>query len=287
MNLSRPSELMQFLDSLGARPKKRLSQNFLIDGNIVRKIVDTAAICPGDTILEIGSGPGVLTEELLKRDARVVAVEKDEVFAAALKRFPTVEVFTGDIRDFPLDQFFGGLEKKAQVVANLPYHLTTPILGLLAPRHDLFSSLTLMVQKEVGQRMTSLPSSSDYSALTVFLNFYTTPTYAFTVSNRCFYPAPKVQSAVIHLTLKKPPDVSPDAFFHFVHTTFRERRKMVSTTLKKLYPAGHIEKSLEALNLPPKIRPENLTVQQFLMLYRFLSSMEEGSSIDSQVHAQQ
>ncbi len=141
--LSNPSELLAFLRTLGVEPKKGLSQNFLIDGNIVRKIVAEAGVQLGDTLLEIGPGPGALTEALLSKGAAVYAVEKDALFAEALKRYSGVTVFAEDIRTFNLNI----LPPNTKVVSNLPYHLTSPILGLIAPRHDLFSTVTVMVHR--------------------------------------------------------------------------------------------------------------------------------------------
>ncbi len=259
-------ELKAFLSSLGVRPKKGLSQNFLIDHNIMTKLLDCAAINRGEYVLEIGAGPGAITEALVKRGAEVVAVELDAVFSEALKRFP-VTVYGGDILTFPLEN----LERHAKVVANLPYHITAPILGRLLPRRDLFSTFTLVVQEEVARRMTAQPKTSDYSSLTLFLNFYAEVHYAFRVSRSCFYPAPKVDSAVVHLVLREPPPVDPEPFFHFVRTAFQQRRKMLKNTLATLYESGAVGKALEQLEINPKARPEELSLEIFLALFSHLS----------------
>lgn len=266
MTLSSPARLLAFLEEEGLRPKKSLSQNFLIDQNIIDKIVKTAALDPEERVLEIGPGPGALTEALLRSGARVVAVEKDEKFAERLARFPEVEIFAGDICDFSLDRMKG--EKKAKVVANLPYHLTSTICGLLLPRIDLFSSLTLMVQEEVGRRMTAQKGTSDYSSLTIFLQFYSRPTYAFKVSRRCFFPAPKIESAVIHFEMKeKIPDVDPALFFPFVRKGFGQRRKMLRSTLSSFAPKQKIEEALEQIGCRKESRPENLSLEEWLSLF--------------------
>lgn len=259
LSVSKPAELLQFLRTLGALPKKGLSQNFLVDGNIVRKIVATAGIQKGDNVLEIGPGPGALTEELLELGATIFAVEKDHVFAEALKRFETVKVFDADILTFD----FSVLPTPLKVVSNLPYHLTAPILTMLAPRRDLFSSLTVMVQEEVARRMVAQAKTSDYGSLTVFLNFYTNPVYAFKVSRQCFYPRPKVDSAIVKLDLKTPPQVDEEGFFKFVHTTFQQRRKMVKSTL-----GSELGPLLEELGEDPQARPEELSLEIFLKLYQ-------------------
>ena len=141
MPLYRPSELRALLNELGTHPKKSHSQNFLIDGNIIRKIADFAEVKEGDQILEIGPGPGALTEELLRRKARVLAVEKDPVLAKKLADLTgELTVVTGDVLDCSLEELVGNWKKEGaiKVVANLPYHITTPILVLLTPARELF-----------------------------------------------------------------------------------------------------------------------------------------------------
>jgi 16S rRNA (adenine1518-N6/adenine1519-N6)-dimethyltransferase len=270
--LTNLSQLKQFLDTLGIKPKKSLSQNFLVDGNIVQKIIKEAAIEIHQPVLEIGPGPGALTEALISAGANVYAVEKDPLYAQALARFPTVQTFNQDIREFD----FEILPLHSKVVANLPYHLTAPILGLLAPRNDLFSTLTLMVQEEVARRMTANPGSKEFGPLTVFIFFYTTPRYAFKVSRHCFYPQPKVDSAIVHLQLKKPPLEATDAFFAFVRKAFQQRRKMLKSSL-----GAEVGVLLEALNLNPQARPEDLSVDQFVALFMLNLTHQKGdSSID-------
>ncbi len=279
MPIYKPSELRVFLDQLGIAPKKGLSQNFLIDGNIIRKIVAVSEVHPDDTILEVGPGPGSLTQALLDTGARVVAVEKDTVLAQALERLQTpaeqLKVFCHDILTFPLHEEiprFMREERKAKVIANLPYHLTTPILTQLSPLRELFTSLTVMVQEEVARRLTAQPGTSDYSSLTIFLRFYTHPHYAFTVSRNCFYPAPKVNSAVVVLKLREPPLTGKDVetFFELTRTAFEQRRKMLRASLKGLFPPQTIEKALEEIGQNPLARPETLSLEQFLQLHALL-----------------
>lgn len=279
MAVYQPSELRSFLHQLGIFPRKGLSQNFLIDGNIIRKIVTAAAVQSQEIVLEIGPGPGALTQALLEVGTRVIAVEKDQILAQALERLQTpsqqLTVYCDDIITFPVEERLSPLlleEKKAKVVANLPYHLTTPILTQLVPLHGLFSSLTIMVQEEVARRMTAQPGSSEYSSLSVFLRFYTEPHYAFTVSRNCFHPAPKVDSAVVVLKLREPPLAAEEAssFFQLTRTAFEHRRKMLRASLKKLYSPQLIEKGLVAIEQSPLARPEMLSLEQFLQLYHFL-----------------
>lgn len=279
MSIYKPSELRLFLNELGIFPKKGLSQNFLIDGNIIRKIVAGSNVQPDDVILEIGPGPGSLTQALLETGARVIAVEKDPVLAQALHRLQTpsqqLSVFCHDILTFPLEQEMPLLLKggqKAKVIANLPYHLTTPILAQLVPLRELFSSLTVMVQEEVARRFTAQPGSADYSSFTLFLRFYTDPHYAFTVSHNCFYPAPKVDSAIVVLQLHEPPLKGDDvaSFFQLTRTAFEQRRKMLRVSLKHLFPPQKVEEALKAIGQNPLARPETLSLEHFLQLHALL-----------------
>lgn len=274
----RPSELNAFLTELGIAPRKGLSQNFLIDGNIIRKIVTKANVQPGDIVLEIGPGPGALTQGLLDAGAHVFAVDKDEILAKALERLKTPEnnlnIFCEDILAFPFDQILmPHLQKgqRAKVIANLPYHLTTPILVLLTPMRHLFSSLMVMVQEEVARRFVAKAGEADYGSFSVFLDFYTHPSYQFFVSRHCFYPQPNVDSAVVRLDLKEPPKVDDvDAFFKMTRTAFSHRRKMLRGALKELYAPAAVVKALEELGKNPQARPEDLSLDTFLALFHLL-----------------
>ncbi len=281
MPIYKPSELRLFLNERGIFPKKGLSQNFLIDGNIIRKIVAASEVQPEDRVLEIGPGPGSLTQALLENGAHVLAVEKDKILAEALERLQTPDhrlvISCHDILSFPLQEEISrlsGKSVKAKVIANLPYHVTTPILIQLAPLRELFSSLTVMVQEEVARRLTAQPGTSDYSSLTIFLRFYTSPHYAFTVSPHCFYPMPKVSSAIVILKLRDPPlsEEIAKSFFQLTRTAFEHRRKMLRASLKLLYPPSAIEEALRAIGQNPLARPETLSLEEFLQLHSLLHS---------------
>lgn len=253
------SELIPFLKNLETRPKKSLSQNFLIDPNIVRKIIDTADIEPNDAVLEIGPGPGFLTQELLKKGAHVYAVEMDDTLAEQLSRFQNgrLHVFAADFLKFPLET----LPKNIKVVANLPYHITTPILEKLF-EHS-FSSITIMVQKEVADRMAAASGTKTFGSLSLFVQFYATIHSSFTVPPTCFYPQPKVDSTVIRLDAKTPPSIPAIPFFHLVHKAFQQRRKMLTSSLalsKEL-----VRNALIAIGARPDARPETLSFNQWVM----------------------
>lgn len=268
MALYKPSELRAFLDEIEASPKKSLSQNFLIDGNIIRKIVTLAGIKPGDFVLEIGPGPGVLTEELLARGAHVLAVEMDRKFAQALVRLQTndhrLTIIEGDILKQDLSKL---LKPKTKLVANLPYQITTPILTAFLPKTEFFESITVMVQKEVAARFLAKPSTPDYSSITVFVEFYSKPEYGFTVEPTCFYPPPRVKSAVVKFTLHDHPVVSSEKeFFEMTRRAFQQRRKMVRSSLKLIYDLESIDRGLEKIGKGLQVRPENLSLSDFLIL---------------------
>lgn len=253
MTLSCPSQLFLFLNKIEARPNKRLSQNFLIDGNIVRKIVDAAEIQAGDAVLEIGPGPGALTQELLRRGARCFAVEKDALFARELTRLGNLTVYEEDFMTFPLrDRLQGPLK----LVANLPYHLTSPILGKICEASDLFTSATVMVQKEVAARMVGV----EKGPLSLFLSVYSNPSFAIKfISRNCFTPVPNVDSSVVHLEFKKPLLANPQPFLNWARKAFQQRRKMLRSTL-----GIQVEPFATA-------RPEELSLEEWLSLWNRLS----------------
>lgn len=275
MPIYKPSELRMYLEGLGMSPKKGLSQNFLLDGNIIHKIVALSELSKGDIVLEIGPGPGALTEALLEAGATVLAVEKDSVLADGLRRLEgNLKVFNADIMDFDFEKelaphLVNG--KKAKVIANLPYHLTTPIITRFIPKHELLSKIVVMVQNEVAKRFTASPGSKEYGSITVFLNFYSHPKYGFKVSSNCFYPKPGVDSAMVGFDLRVPPTVSSEEdFFEMTRTAFGQRRKMLRSTLKELYSSQKVEEALEKIGCSHESRPEMLSLDQFLKLFDFL-----------------
>jgi len=276
MPIYRPRELVDYLNKLGISPKKRLSQNFLLDGNIIKKLVALADPEAEELIIEIGPGPGAITEELLKTGAKILAVEKDAALASGLKRLQTeknqLEIFCEDILRFPLHETVKQAGKKCKLVANLPYHLTTPIITHFLPRNDLLKQLIVIVQEDVAKRFLATPGTKAYSSITVFIRFYSTPEFGFKVSPNCFFPKPKVNSAVVKFTLRPPPiEISEASFFHLTRSAFSKRRKMLSKTLGSLYPDKPISKFLEEMGKSSKCRPEELSLTEFLKLHKRLT----------------
>lgn len=278
MALYKPSELIAFLESLGIAPKKGLSQNFLIDGNILQNILKAADLQPGDQVLEVGPGPGALTEALLNAGASVVAVEMDRILAEALNRFSSpshhLRIINQDILKAPWETIhasFPDSKKKIKLIANLPYHITTPVLTRFIPLHQEIESIVVMVQDEVGKRMAAAPGTPDFGSLSLYLSFYAHAHYAFKVGRKCFFPAPKVDSAIVKLTLQPPPEgINPEIFFSMTRHAFQHRRKVVRSSLKAEFPGHDIEKILDELHLPALVRPEELSLDQWIQLYHCL-----------------
>lgn len=267
MPVYKPSELHK----LGIRAKKGLSQNFLIDQNILEKICAAANINAGDHILEIGPGPGALTECMLKKGATVYAVEKDKELAQLLNRLDTgkLKVFCDDALTFSIEN----IPKGTKIVANLPYHITTPVITRFIDQFPKISSLTVMVQKEVGERMTAATNTPMYSSFTLFLNAYSTPHYCFTVKPNSFYPPPSVHSCVVHLPLKEFAfPFSAEEFFSMTRKAFGQRRKMIRSSLKELYGQEKIEQALKAIGCSPTARPQELSLADFGALFKQLKA---------------
>jgi 16S rRNA (adenine1518-N6/adenine1519-N6)-dimethyltransferase len=262
------SELIPFLNELGTTPKKGLSQNFLIDSNVGKKIIQTADVQPGDVVLEIGPGPGSITSLLLESGAIVYAIEKDPIFAKALTRLQTKDnrltVYHDDALEFDLTKI-----PYQKVVANLPYHITTPLLEKCFSHP--FTSLTLMVQKEVATRLFAKSGSKDFGSLTLFAQFYATLKSQFTVSPACFYPKPSVDSAVIHL-LSHPVDTDlAPYFFPIMRRAFQQRRKCMSTSLQEFGTSEEIKNCLKSLSLREDARPESLSFEEWVSFVKKFS----------------
>ncbi|MFA5250257.1 MAG: 16S rRNA (adenine(1518)-N(6)/adenine(1519)-N(6))-dimethyltransferase RsmA [Parachlamydiales bacterium] len=282
-----PSQLKNLLKALGKNPRKALSQNFLIDGNILKKIILAADVQPNDWVLEIGSGPGALSYALVRSGAKLVAVEKDPAFAGHLKnsKLPGLAVLTEDFLQTDLEKLpllFTGLcsplksktPDQIKVIANLPYHITTPILLKLFESSPLFTSFTLMVQKEFARRLIARPRTKDYSSLTLLAQTYAEISLSFLVSAASFYPQPKVASAVLFFRLKPPPLKQPDlkSWHAFVQKAFQQRRKKLTSSLAKNFAKEKIASALVALKLNPDSRPEELAFNAFLALFQKLQT---------------
>jgi len=267
VGLYKPSQLFDFLDKAGARPKKALSQNFLIDQNILNKLIAFADLKQGECVLEIGPGPGVITQKLLKAGAFVIAVEKDRTFAKELRRLgpeKDLTVIEGDVLDIDIEALFK--KKPFKVIANLPYSLTTPILVKLLASKSSLISMTTFVQKEYADRLCAQPNTKNYSSLSVFANFYSTPFFGFKVSPSSFIPKPKVVSAVVKLVPHRPLHMDEKRFFEITRKAFGQRRKMLRASLAELWGKERITDALEKIGALGTARPEDLSANNFVRL---------------------
>lgn len=274
MPLYRPSELHAFLGKNKSKAKKSLSQNFLIDGNILRKILVAAEVQKGDFIVEIGPGPGALTESLLNAGAHVLAIEMDKILAGELHRLQTpdkrLEIMEADVLEVDFEKKLNP-HRKVKIISNLPYHIVSPILEKILPLNGLVSSLILMVQKEYAIRMCAETNCPDYSPLTIFVQFYSTVHYCFTVKPQSFFPVPKVDSAIVRLDLKKPDaSVPPSEFFLFIKKAFQKRRKTLSSSLREYGSLPEIQKELKELGCDPQSRPEDLSLVSWISFFKRL-----------------
>ena len=261
------------------RMQKKYGQNFLIDANILHKIVEAAQITREDCVLEIGPGIGTMTQYLAERAKMVIAVEIDKnlmpVLQETLSPYDNVKVIHDDILKVDINRIVQeeNAGKPIKVVANLPYYITTPIIMALFENHIALRSITIMVQKEVADRMQALPGTKDYGALSLAVRYYAEPEIIMKVPASCFMPRPNVDSAVIRLTRYEKPlveAVDENWLFAVIRASFNQRRK---TLINGLSNAGNLgiskEKIAEAIaqmGLSPTVRGETLTLEQFTEL---------------------
>ena len=270
--IASPQVTQHILNRFKLRADKKLGQNFLIDENVVRQIVEVAELSEADMVLEVGPGIGTLTQGLAERKAKVVAVELDTrllpVLATTLDGYDNVRVVHGDILKVNIMDEVGAPEFK--VCANLPYYITTPIIFALLEKRLPMERLVAMVQKEVAERMAAQPGGKEYGALSVAIQYYTEPEIAFIVPPTSFIPAPAVDSAVIVCKRReKPPvEVCDEAlFFRVVKAAFSLRRKMLSNSLKNMGIKGEqVAKWLELAGVDGKRRAETLSLEDFAKL---------------------
>ncbi len=296
MNLCNPAVIREVMARAGIRFRHEYGQNFLIDPTVPQRIAEMCADDPESLILEIGPGVGSLTAELAQRYRKVAAVEIDRglipVLAETLAEYDNVTVTNSDIMNVDLPSFLAeqsregeaGGDTKVSVCANLPYYITTPILMRLLECGVPFSTITVMVQKEVAARLTAKPGKSDYGAITAVIGYYGTVRKLFDIPRSAFLPAPKVDSAVIRIDLyEKPPFQLCDVpfFFGILHGAFEMRRKTLTNAISAKYPSlpkQEIAKALTAMNLDENIRGERLSVAEFATLSNCLYPIWHGTN---------
>lgn len=282
--LSNPQKTIEILQKYQFVFQKRFGQNFLIDPHVLEKIMAAAQIGPEDCVLEIGPGIGTMTQYLAERAARVVAVEIDEglipILQETLKDYGNVTLIRADILKVDikeLAQEYGG-GRPFKVVANLPYYITTPIVMGLLEGDAPVESITVMVQKEVADRMQAGPGSKDYGALSLAVQYYADPYIAANVPPNCFIPRPNVGSAVIRLTRHAVPPVhveDPALLFRIIRASFNQRRKTLVNSLNNSQELActkeEAAQALEYLGLGASVRGEALTLEEFAGIANYLS----------------
>ncbi|MBO4697112.1 MAG: 16S rRNA (adenine(1518)-N(6)/adenine(1519)-N(6))-dimethyltransferase RsmA [Lachnospiraceae bacterium] len=285
--LSDPKETIAVLQRYHFNFQKKFGQNFLIDSHVIGKIIDAAEIGKDDVVLEIGPGIGTLTQYLCEAAGNVVAVEIDKNLIPILtldtcKDYENLRVVNADIMKTDIRALlseYGG--RPVKVVANLPYYITTPILMRLLEERLPVKSITVMVQKEVAERMETGPGTKDYGALSLAVQYYAEPYLAANVPANCFMPRPNVGSAVIRLTLhEKPPVTVQDEklLFSLIRASFNQRRKTLVNGIGNAegltYTKEQITEALTALRMSPTVRGEALTLAEFAKLADELGGKE-------------
>ena len=283
--LGNPKNTIEVLQKYHFNFQKKFGQNFLINTSILEEIIDAAEITKEDFVLEIGPGIGTMTQYLCEAAREVVAVEIDTnlipILGDTLSAFDNVEVMNADILKVDIaklaDERNGG--KPIKVVANQPYYITTPIIMGLFESHVPIDSITIMVQKEVADRMQEGPGSKEYGALSLAVQYYAKPEIVVNVPPSCFMPQPKVGSAVIRLTRHENPPVDVDnekLMFQVIRASFNQRRKTLANGLNNFgsFSLGkeEIQKSIEELGVPVNIRGEALSLEQFAKLSNIINA---------------
>lgn len=278
-----PKKTFEILKKYDFTFKKSLGQNFLIDANILNRIVDGAGVNRNVGVIEIGPGIGSLTEALAKKAKKVISFEIDgrllPILSETLADYPNVEIINNDILKVDVDKIIA--EKmsdceKIIVVANLPYYITTPILTHLIENTEKIDGYVVMMQKEVANRLNAKVGTKDYNSLTILLNYYTDVEYLFTVPKKVFVPAPNVESAVVKIMTKETREFETDGkFFKFVRSCFVQRRKTLLNNLISSYGKDKKQDLQNACldsDIEPGRRSETLSLAEFYNLYNNLTN---------------
>ena len=286
--LGNPQNTIAVLQKYNFSFQKKFGQNFLIDTHVLDKIIASAEITKDDMVLEIGPGIGTMTQYLACAAGKVVAVEIDKtlipILEDTLSEYDNVQIINQDVLKVNLaklaEEENGG--KPIKVVANLPYYITTPIIMGLFENHVPLKSITVMVQKEVADRMQVGPGTKDYGALSLAVQYYAKPYIVANVPPNCFMPRPKIGSAVIRLERYEEPPVQvtdEKLMFRIIRASFNQRRKTLVNGLKNSpeiqFSKEEIEAAIETLGKGASVRGEALTLEEFARLSNILSSAEQ------------
>jgi 16S rRNA (adenine1518-N6/adenine1519-N6)-dimethyltransferase len=264
------------------KPSKKFSQSFLIDTNVIKNIAAAGRILTEDIVVEIGAGIGVLTKNIAQIAKQVIAVEIDphlvETLNDQLAGYSNIEIYFGDILNFDFQSIADKYNTKIKVIGNVPYNISSPVIFHLLSHRFFISGFTLMLQKEVVQRLVSLPSNKNYGVPSVLLQIYAEVEKLFDVPATCFYPQPKVESSIIRGVFREKPFIEPvdEPFFsRLVKAAFAHRRKMLINNLKNAkFLEGLLEVAikevLDAANIDSRRRGETLSLEEFVKLSNFL-----------------
>ena len=282
--LGNPQNTIEVLQKYNFSFQKKFGQNFLIDDHVITKIINAAEITKDDLVLEIGPGIGTMTQYLAESARKVIAVEIDKnlipILGETLAEYDNVTVINEDILKLDINRLVEeeNAGKPIKVVANLPYYITTPIIMGLFESHVPLQSITVMVQKEVADRMQVGPGSKDYGALSLAVQYYAKPYIAANVPPNCFIPRPGVGSAVIRLTRYEEPPVTvkdESLMFKLIRASFNQRRKTLQNGIANSpelpYSKAQVEKALEKMGLAANVRGESLTLAEFAKLSDIIS----------------
>ena len=265
-----------FLRTNRIHPKKQLGQHFLVNEEVLPIIIDAGEVSNTDVVIEIGAGLGFLTTELASYARMVIGVEVDSILYSELdSQFannPSVDIIHGDFLELDISTLIPK-NTKPKVIANLPYAITTPILWKLLDHSEQLSSCVLMMQREVAERIVASPGGKDYGALTIGISYRADTTMIGTLLPNNFYPEPKVESALLRLSMLETPRVTVEDesfFFRLVRESFRGRRKMLKNSLKRFATSDKLNEILSNLEIAPQRRPETLDITEFAALANLL-----------------
>jgi 16S rRNA (adenine1518-N6/adenine1519-N6)-dimethyltransferase len=291
-DLGIPKNTIEILQKYNFSFQKKFGQNFLIDTHVLDKIVKYSNITKDDMVLEIGPGIGTMTQYLCENARKVVAVEIDEylipILGDTLKAYDNVEVINNDILKLDLNKLVQEKNhgKRIKVVANLPYYITTPIIMELLEKHVPVDCITVMVQKEVAERMQAGPRSKDYGALSLAVQYYSKPEVVANVPPNCFMPRPNVASSVIKLDLYEEPEVkvnNEEHLFKLIRASFNQRRKTLANGIKNFqglnYSREEVVSALNNLGIREDVRGEALSLQEFAALSDELEKRRTNGNI--------
>ena len=267
--------IKQELRKHGFFPNKKLGQHFLVDADVLDKVISAARIGREDVVLEVGPGLGDMTVALARQVKKVIAIEIDERFIAILKQksenYHNIELIRSDVLKLDFKRLLGREATPIKVVSNLPYQITTPLLFRFIESKEAFSSLTLMLQKEVADRLTASPGRKEYGPLSIFIQIFSDVSIRFTIKPSAFFPPPKVESALVHMTWKEQPMIDAEEqewFKKVVKACFGYRRKTVINSIKhsELCSPPAVESRMEKIGIDPRRRPETLSIQELARL---------------------